>query len=276
MSTVTEITVNGQCAATLTSSTCTNSTFRVYIQFLDSQSGAALTLDSAPLFSVVSARTEDTVLASTAMTGPDLTGRYYILLTLNDYDPGLYRFVATGTSDSGVTPVRLEGSFNVYEPTLEQTLVFMVKNRLHDLEAELYKLDLPIPKWSEDAIYQELVMGLSDLSTKPPTPNSNLTFTTAPPHHLVQFAFAQCLLSAAILENWNTYTMSDGSASLNLNRAQLLSSLGQTALQRYDQEAIKWKTSVRPRIKGQGTALFPLQIRRAIGFLPNMKQVFGP
>lgn len=274
MATEIEVTT-GACDSTLVDKTCTNSFFKVRTGFVN-QSGGAVDLDAVPNFTAVYSRTRQTQVASTPMTSTGATGVYEIILNLDDWAPGTYTFSAVGTIDAGATPVRVEGAFEVTEPTREQMLVQIVKSRLHDLDAQLYKLDLPIPKWSMDEIMYELRMGLSDLNSKPPMSNSRFDMRTAPPHFLVQFAFAQVLLTESIMENANTFTLGDGSASLTINRAGFMKDLGQAALQRYDNEALAWKKSLRPRFKGQGSSLFPLQIRRAIGFLPNMKQVFGP
>lgn len=273
MANTTAIQVNGVCDATLVDKTCTNSEFAIRVQFLDS-GGSVLTLDSNPTLVITSARTETVKLSAVTMSGPDGMGRYTYTLNINDWAEGMYRFVATGKV-SGVDH-RLESAFNVYAPSRQQQIVFLVKNRLNDLEQQLYKLDLPVPKWSEDQILQEVENGLVELNVMPPMPDANYTFATAPTPYIVQYAFAQCLLSASILENWNTYTMSDGSANLNINRAQFLQSLGQQALKRFDDVAVAWKKSLRPGVRGMGSSSFPLGIRRAIGFLPNMKQVFGP
>jgi hypothetical protein len=267
--------VNGVCSAALVTSTCKDSFFTVVTRFLDAAS-VAMPLDALPTLVVVEARTGVQKISS-AMTSGAGSGVYDLALNIDGWNAGLYRFTASGTITGGTVPVRLEGAFNVFEPTVDQTLVYRVKSRLFDLDARLYKLDLPVPKWNDDMIYQELLSALTDFNGKPPAIAKNYSLSSVPrPDLIIQFAFAQSLLSASILENWNTYTMGDGSANLTINRATFLQGHGTAALQRYDTEATAFSRAWRPRVRGQGTALFPLQIRRAIGFLPNMKQVFGP
>lgn len=273
---VSEIEVTNACDAVQVKTACPNTFFSIRLMFRD-QSQNPVTLDALPEITIVDARAgayEGTKVSAQPMTATGTTGLYEYVVNLDDYREGLYTVSATGTI--GGLSTRAEAAFQVYAPTIEQMLIHRVKSRLHDLEEQLLKLDLPVPKWSEDAIFQELVNGLQDLNGKAPM-FTNYDFRTCPRQDLlVLFAFAYSLLSGGILENWNTYTMSDGSANLTLNRAGFLRDVARDSLTRYDAEADKFKKALRPRIKGQGTALFPLQIRRAIGFLPNMKQVFGP
>jgi hypothetical protein len=95
------------------------------------------------------------------------------------------------------------------------------------------------------------------------------------PDLLIEYAFAQSLISMSILENFNTFSMGDGQASLTINRAAMLQSVGSDAMRRYRESLILWKRTLRPGLLGLGTGFFPFMIRRAIGFLPNMKHVFG-
>lgn len=252
----------------------TNAPSRIEVGFID-QTSTPSALSTPPQLVIVRSQTGLQMASATMTPVIGMTGRYYHELFLNDWEEGLYQFRASGTLPAAGPAVSVEGAFMVNAPTPDETLIHWVRSRLKDLDPELYKLDLPIPKWNPSEIARELFNGLLSLNNAGPI-QTTYTLADCPRSDLlIDYAWARALQSAAVLENWNSFTMSDGSANLTINRVQALTQMADQALTRFKQDLADWKRSLRPRLIGQGTALFPFSIRRAIGFLPNMKQIFG-
>lgn len=231
-------------------------------------------LDSAPTLTVTSAFDMVERLSGATMSGPTTTGIYQYTLDIGTWPEALYKVVSSGQM-AGVA-VRLQGAFNVYSPTAEQTLILRVRKRLFDIQPELYALDLPVPKVTDDQVYGELLNGLIAIN-EGGVYHTTHTFATCPRHDLlIQYAWAKILQGFAVAENWNQFSMNDGSVNLTINRAQLFQNMGQSAEDGFRRDVETWKKSLRPRMRGAGTPLYPFQVRRALSFLPNMQQVFGP
>lgn len=228
-----------------------------------------------PQITITQARTGAAIVSAATMVVSGLpTGHASYDFWSTDWEAGRYTIRATAQLADN-TPVTLEAAFDLFAPTVEETVALRVRSRLKDLDPALYKLDLPIPKWNLEEITYNLQDAIMDLNNSGPM-NTQYTLDNCPALQLcVEYAFSKACQSQAVLENFNTMTLSDGSANLNINRAAFFLQLSQNSFANYQQQLKDWKRSLRPRLKGQGTSLFPYQIRRAIGFLPNMKQVFG-
>jgi len=242
------------------------------VGFVD-QSGAP-TVVTDPTITITNSRTGAVVVTAEDMSGTGLpVGSYEYSLFLTDYEEGLYYIRAAAVL--GTIPVAIEGSFEVRAPTPDESLIYAVKSRLKDLEPILYELDLPVPKWNPSEIHRELMNALMALNFTGKMATS-FNMGDCPRHDLlIDYAFGKVLQSAAILENWNTLRLTDGSANLTIDRVQMLTTMATDTLNRVRQDMESWKKSQRPRIIGQGSSYFPTYIRRAIGFLPNMTQIFG-
>lgn len=228
-----------------------------------------------PQITITQARTGAAIVSAQSMSVAGLpVGHASYEFWSTDWEAGRYTMRATAQLADN-TPVTLEAAFDLFAPTVEETIALRVRSRLKDLDPALYKLDLPIPKWNLEEIIYNLQDSITDLNNSGPM-MTTYTLDNCPVLNLcVEYAYSKACMSQATLENANTMTLSDGSANLNISRAPFYLQLAQAAFSSYQQQLKDWKKSLRPRLKGQGTSLFPYQIRRAIGFLPNMKQVFG-
>ncbi len=249
-----------------------NNLFKIRVTFVD-LNNAPTNLDASPTITITDGSDNTVRVSGAPMTGPVSAGTYEYTADLTSWGDHLHQFACSGMMAG--TTVIIEGAFGVYAPTAEQMLIHMVRSRLFDIEPTLYSLDLPIPKVTDDQVYLELVSAIVAINNDGIYRTSYTLANCPRVDLLVQYAWAKLLQGFAVIENWNTFNMNDGSVSLNLNRAPVFQSLGTNAEESYRKTVETWKKSMRPRLKGQGTALFPLQIRRALSFLPNMKQVFG-
>lgn len=251
---------------------------RIEVGFVDlSGNPAAIKATTpTPQMTITYTRTGEQKVSAQTMTVAGLgLGHASYSFFSTDWDVGRYYFKATAQLVADNSPVSLEGAFDMFAPSTDETVALRVRSRLKDLEPALYKLDLPIPKWNLNEIIYSLQDAIADINNSGPM-NTSYALDNCPRIDLcVEYAYSKACQSQATLENANQMTLSDGSANLNIQRAPFYLQLAQNAFSNYQQQLKDWKKSLRPRLKGQGTALFPYQIRRAIGFLPNMKQVFG-
>jgi hypothetical protein len=231
-----------------------------------------VTSPTVTIASLVDGVTRVSGAAMAALTPPQ-TGTFEYVMDSVGWTPGLYQIDFTGLD--GTTTIAFSAKTYLQEVPVEEEFIRMVRSRLKDFEPTLYKLDLPLHKWSEDEIYLALLTTLNEINIAGPMQTA-YTFTTVVPFSLlIVGAVISCLESAIILEAWNTYTHSDGSANITINRAGQLASLASTLRANWQKQLDTFKRSMRPTPIGQGTALFPFNIRRAIGFLPNMKNIFA-
>jgi hypothetical protein len=265
----------------------------LFAQFYDPE--GELTNVSSPAMSIYSERMDPSDPDRVQITGTPFnvtTGVYGYTLSPSQVDslgPGLFHVEFTGTLTSGLAPgapydnVTLPqdlvvcGEFQVQSCTPELAVVLAIRRRLKDLNTRLYRLDLPTQKWTNEEVLDAVEQGIDEINAHGPMKTTFL-LSTLPPGVIAwvrDIAFAQLLESGAILENWNTYSMGDGSANLNLARANLINQIATATRTRVDQKVAKWKRSLTPDLYGQGTNQYPFQIRHVISFLPNYKNIFG-
>jgi len=206
------------------------------------------------------------------------TGIYSYTLESDGWEPGLYYFDFAGTDETtagGPYTLAWRTTATIEDVSVELAWIRFVRISLKDLDATFYKLDLPIRKWEDDELWLALQRALSALNTSGPLQTSFRLNNCPAFDLLITGARLKALEAAVTLEAWNTYSQSDGSASLTIQRAQLLKDIVDSGLAKWQAAVVSWKLSMPPFPIGQGSSVFPFNIRRALGFLPNMKNLFA-
>jgi len=209
-------------------------------------------------------------------------GLYGYDLKPRDLDAGLYDLLFVGSDQTADPYVSLAvaGSMKISEASFVQDLTRRVRLKLKDVNVNLYQLDLPVNIWTDEEIYYALIEAIEEINAAPPM-RKNWTFSDVESYGhgvsglMVRSAFANLLESKAVLEAANTMSHSDGSANLNIQRGQIYSSLSNNIRQDVNKKIDGWKRSLVPNLYGQGTSVYPYQLRRAISFLPGFKNIFG-
>jgi len=243
------------------------------------------TVSGTPMFTAVDAGKDPSDLDRTVVSGAlnhVSEGLYGYTLKPTQLDEGYYKLYFAGELQSTIPYVDLavEGAVKVQSPSIQQDLLYRVRLKLKDVNTQLYRLDLPIQIWSDEEILEALQDSLDELNATPPMRTSwsfsaLYSYGHGVRYYVVRAALASLLESKAIFEVAITTNLSDGAASLTMQRGSLYTSLANSIRSDINTKMTAWKRSLVPGLRGQRVMKYPYQLRRAISFLPGFKNIFS-